>query len=34
MPSKKQIMAGLLVVALGLFIYNKVPAVKRVLGGA
>lgn len=34
MPSKKQIIMGLAVVALGLFIYNKVPAVKRVLGGA
>lgn len=34
MPSKKQLMVGLVIVAVGLLIYNKVPAVKSALGGA
>lgn len=34
MPSKKQLFMGLAIVAAGFFIYNKVPAVRRVLGGA
>lgn len=34
MPSKKQILAGLAIAAVALLIYNKVPAVKRALGGA
>lgn len=34
LPHKKAIVAGLLVFALGIFIYNKVPQVRKVLGGA
>lgn len=34
MPSKKQIVVGLVIAGLALLIYNKVPAVKRALGGA
>lgn len=34
MPNKKQIMTGLIVSALALLIYNKVPVVRRALGGA
>ena len=33
LPSKKAIVAGLLVSAIFMFAYNKVPAIKRVLGG-
>lgn len=32
-PSVKQIAVGLAVSALALLIYNKVPAVRRALGG-
>jgi hypothetical protein len=34
MPSKKQVLVGLAISMAALFIYNKVPAVRRVLGGA
>ncbi len=34
MPSKKAIVSGLIVSAVMLLIYNKVPAVRRALGGA
>lgn len=34
MPSKKQLIVGLVVAAAALLIYNKIPAVKRALGGA
>lgn len=34
MPGKKAILAGILTAAVVLVIYNKVPAVKRALGGA
>ena len=34
MPSKKAILTGLAIVAVGFLIYNKVPVVRRALGGA
>ncbi len=34
MPSKKQLIMGLAIVAVGFLVYNKVPAVRRALGGA
>jgi len=33
MPQAKKIAMGLAVVAIGLFIYNKFPVVKKALGG-
>lgn len=33
LPSKKAIVGGLLVSALFMLAYNKIPAIKRVLGG-
>lgn len=33
MPNKKQIIMGLAISAVALLIYNKVPAVRRALGG-
>jgi hypothetical protein len=33
MPQAKKIAMGLAVVAIGLLIYNKIPAVKKALGG-
>lgn len=33
-PSKKIIVQGLIVSAIALLVYNKVPAVRRMLGGA
>jgi hypothetical protein len=33
MPSKQAIISGLIVSALFMLVYNKVPAVKRALGG-
>lgn len=33
-PSLKQVAMGLAIAGLALLIYNKVPAVKRMLGGA
>lgn len=34
LPSKQAVVSGLIIFALGTLVYNKVPAVKRVLGGA
>lgn len=34
MPSKNQIIAGLLVSAIFMLAYNKVPAIRKALGGA
>lgn len=34
MPSKKQIVVGLALAAAFMLIYNKVPAVRKVLGAA
>lgn len=34
MPSKKAILVGIAISAVTLLIYNKVPAVRRALGGA
>ena len=34
MPSKGQIISGLVVFAIGMLAYNKIPAVRKVLGGA
>lgn len=34
MPSKKAIIAGLVVSAVFMLIYNKVPAVRKALGAA
>lgn len=33
LPSKKVLIGGVVAAALFMFIYNKVPAVKKVLGG-
>jgi hypothetical protein len=33
MPSKKAIISGLAIFAIGILLYNKVPAVKKALGG-
>lgn len=33
MPSKKQLFISLAISAVAILIYNKVPAVKRALGG-
>lgn len=33
-PSPKQLIMGLAIAGLALFIYNKVPQVKKLLGGA
>lgn len=34
MPSKKAIVGGLVSAALFILIYNKVPAIRKALGGA
>ena len=34
LPGKRTIISGLLVTALFMFAYNRVPAVRKVLGGA
>lgn len=34
MPSKKAIVVGLVTAAAFMFLYNRVPAVRKVLGGA
>jgi hypothetical protein len=34
MPGKKQILVGLGIAALFMLAYNKIPAVRRALGGA
>lgn len=34
MPSKKQILVGLAIAGAFMLIYNKVPVVRRALGGA
>lgn len=34
LPGKKAIIAGLVSAAVFMFIYNKVPAVRRILGAA
>ena len=33
-PSKKVLVQGLIVFAVGILLYNKVPAVRKALGGA
>lgn len=33
MPSKKAILSGLAIAAVFMLVYNKVPAVKKALGG-
>lgn len=33
MPSKKAIVSGLIIFAVGMYAYNKIAPVRRVLGG-